>query len=208
MCGRYTHQYTWREIHDFLDFRWDAALEDPEPSFNVAPTQTAPVMRHDGAAMLRWGLVPSWAKDEKIGARCINARAETLQEKPAFRAAFQQRRCIVPASGFYEWAKVDSGKVPNYVYARDGTPLLLAGLWEARGDLETFAIVTCAANPFMRRLHDRMPVILSPESALHWLDQPVPELLVPSSLDLASHEVSRSVNSPRNNDASLIEAVR
>ncbi len=208
MCGRFTHRYTWEELHDLLDLRWDGALADPKPSCNVAPTQAAPILRTEGAAMLRWGLVPSWAKDERIGSRMINARAETVAEKPAFRAAFKRRRCIVPVSGFYEWTATADGKQPHYIYSADGGLLLLSALWEQRDELESFTILTCAANGFMESIHDRMPVILSSEGAEHWLDAPDPTLLIPAAAGvLASHPVSKRVNNVRNDDPSLVEPI-
>ncbi len=126
-------------------------------------------------AMLRWGLIPSWAKDEKIGARMINARSETAAEKPSFRSAVKSRRCLVPASGFYEWVKGPDGKQPHFIHFADARTFAFAGLWERwskgeNGPLETFTILTTTPNDLISDLHDRMPVILPPETYVDWLE--------------------------------------
>ncbi|HYD00193.1 MAG TPA: SOS response-associated peptidase [Phycisphaerales bacterium] len=246
MCGRYTHKFTWKELHDLLaQGVWpqrlaqvtDAALF--EARFNIAPTQSAPIVRaavHGGkvtgleVAPLRWGLAPHWSKDSKRGP--INARAETVATNAVFRAAFAARRCIVPVSGFYEWKRtqspplipgaepVEGPKQPHYITRADGRPLLLAGLWERwgkdgddEGCVETFAIVTTTANEFMSQVHDRMPVVLEPESAPRWLDphaEPaaLQGLLLPAPDGiLQMHPVSPRVNSPRNQGEELILSI-
>jgi putative SOS response-associated peptidase YedK len=214
MCGRYALYGPIKRTpeHD----RWFEELDAFAAHYNIAPTQTAPVARlADGRpalAALRWGLIPFWAKDPAIGNRLINARAETVAEKPAFRAAYRARRCLVPASGFYEWKKAPGGKQPYYVTSRDGSVLAFAGLWEqwqpADGEpIYSFTIITTDANPVMQRLHDRMPVILAPREYDEWLMAKDPRGLLrpcPSEM-LKAYAVGTAVNSPRNDDPKLIE---
>ncbi|MEQ8770452.1 MAG: SOS response-associated peptidase [Phycisphaerales bacterium] len=219
MCGRFTRSYSWQEVHDFLDLKFPEELEIPA-SYNVAPTQVSPVARNGERgrelAWCRWGLVPSWAKDPSVGSRMINARAETAAEKPAFRAAMKRRRCVVPASGFYEWQKDAGGKKrPHYIARADGAVLLFAGLWEewdhGDGPLQTFTVLTTAPNELMATLHDRMPVVLEREEVGAWLDPRAEVASVRPMLDsaadgvLVAHEVSARVNSVRADDARLIE---
>ncbi|TVQ55544.1 MAG: SOS response-associated peptidase, partial [Phycisphaerales bacterium] len=184
MCGRYSLTTSAEALAQL--FR--AAINfELRRRYNIAPTQVAPVARAlDGDRQrevvgMQWGLVPSWAKDPSIGSRMINARSETAAEKPSFRSAFKRRRCLVPASGFYEWKKLDPGKKssakqPFYIYRADEQPLVMAGLWESWNDpesekpLETYSILTTEANEQLRDLHDRMPVILEPEQFDAWLD--------------------------------------
>ena len=179
--------------------------------FNIAPTQEAPVIRtaKDGGrevALLRWGLVPFWAKDLAVGNRMINARAEGVEAKPAFRAAIQQRRCLVPATGFYEWRGDPGRKQPYAVTLRDRPMFVFAGLWErwkpAEGEpVDTFTIVTTDANETVARIHDRMPVILTPEGEDTWLAADPDEarsLLTPYEGPVALRAVSRVVSNPRN----------
>ncbi len=197
--------------------------EDPEPRYNIAPTQDAPVVRAtpDGREFvpLRWGLVPFWAKDPKIGNRMINARGETVASKPAFRQAFRKRRCLVLADGFYEWQRIPGGKQPWFIAQADREPFAMAGLWESwrsgedADPLETCTIITTDANEMMRPLHDRMPVILDAANAAAWLDlaagpEALQALLVPAP-DGVLHAVpvSRRVNSPANDGPELIEPV-
>jgi putative SOS response-associated peptidase YedK len=189
--------------------------------YNIAPTQAAAVVRSSGNArrldLLRWGLVPSWAKDISAGSRMINARSESLPDKPAFRNAVRFRRCIVPASGFYEWKPEGSHKIPYYISLSDGAPMGFAGIWEVwktpEGSfLETFAILTTSANPLIAPIHDRMPVILHPDTYGLWLDRDVSNpkqlqpLYPPYPTDLLTlHPVSTLVNSPRNDHPACIE---
>jgi len=218
MCGRFTLHFPIEllaEIFNLSDF------PSLVPRYNIAPTQTAAVVRSSEKAcrldLLRWGLVPSWAKDISVGSRMINARSESLSDKPAFRNAVKSRRCIVPASGFYEWKPEGSHKIPYYIRLSDGAPMGLAGIWEAwktpEGSfLETFTILTTSANPLIASIHDRMPVILHPGSYGLWLDKDVknPEqlqsLYPPYPADLLTlYPVSTLVNSPRNDDPACIE---
>jgi putative SOS response-associated peptidase YedK len=231
MCGRYAF-FTPIEAVTRLFGVSEVHAHDIAPRYNVAPTQEVPIVRlspfapeeADAApprelALARWGLVPFWAKDPKIGNRMINARGETVAAKPAFRAAFRKRRCLVPADGFFEWQKTDSGKQPWYIHAAGGEPLALAGLWElwdppeGGTPLASCAIITTGANEFMRSLHDRMPVVLDARGRDAWLDPAAPpddlqSLLAPAPEDLLeAWPVSRRVNSPFNEDPSLVEPV-
>ena len=219
MCGRY-------ELHSHpaaiaLAFGLDFPPEI-HPRYNIAPMQDVPVIRmnHSGGrelAQLRWGLVPRWAKDRSIGARLINARAETLAEKHAFRDALQRRRCLLPADGFYEWqAGPDGTKQPMHIGMASGAPFAFAGLYDRwlapEGDpLDTCTIVTTRANPRLAAMHDRMPVIIAPESYERWLDvatADVDDLLEPFPAEaMAWYPVSTRVNSVRNEDPELIERV-
>jgi putative SOS response-associated peptidase YedK len=222
MCGRYAQYSPADAIADL--FGATLEIEGGAPRYNAAPMQWLPVIRRRPSGervlqTLRWGLLPSWAKDETIAARLINARAETLAEKPAFRAAYRARRCIVPADGFYEWAKRPDGKQPYFIHARDGAMLAFAGLWErwTRPEdeevIDSFTIVTTEANPGLQPLHDRMPVILAPEVAEVWLDRAtdlarLSELLAPCPEQrLAIYPVSRAVGNVRNEGPELIAAV-
>lgn len=219
MCGRYLLRTPAEILAQLFGIDEVAPLE---PRFNAAPTQTMPVVRVGADSRrhldrLRWGLVPSWSKDASGAARMINARGETVAEKPAFRSAFRRRRCLVPADGFYEWKKVGSAKQPVLIRARSGGPLVLAGLWEswapATGEpWETFTIVTTEANRVLREVHDRMPVVLAPEDFSLWLDPEVrePEALVPLLVPAPSERfewvpVSRRVNNVRNDDPGCAE---
>ncbi len=226
MCGRYNVKTTGQELAEAFEIDDDAVLETWRPRYNVAPTQRAPIVRvgADGrrqVALLRWGLVPSWAKDVKIGATLINARSETIAEKPAFRAALRRRRCLVPATGFYEWRPnaEGKGKQPLNILRKDGAPFAMAGLFEAwrspdGASLETFTILTTAPNAVVAAIHDRMPVILAPEHAALWLDPEIQStellsgLFVPAPADdWTSYLVSSRVGTVSNDDAELLEPI-
>lgn len=216
MCGRYSIT-TAPEAMQRL-FKFMNAIPNLRPNYNAAPTQTLPVVRLDQKgerelAQLKWGLIPMWAKDSKIAYSTINARAETVHEKPAFRTAFRKRRCLVPADGFYEWQPGEK-KQPYRITMKDGEPFAMAGLWERwdKGEepLETFTIIVTAGNSLMKPIHDRMPVILPPETWDHWLtaaDTAIPMALLQSypASKMAAYKVSTRVNSPKNNDAEVIE---
>lgn len=173
MCGRFTHRLTWRELVALYPLTGDPPLE-LKPRHNVAPSQKVPVIRErDGKrelALLRWELIPSWAKDPAIAYRTINARAEIVASAPTFRAAFKTRRCLIPASGFLEWKQ----EGPRKICHKDGTPLSLAGRWErwkhGPEPVETFTIITTEPNELLASLHNRMPVILAPEDFDAWLE--------------------------------------
>jgi putative SOS response-associated peptidase YedK len=218
MCGRYTLYHTNEEVAD----RFGAAAGEEEftPRYNIAPSQrVATIRQDDGRRVVRckWGLIPFWAKDPKIGNNLINAKAETLAEKPSFKHALAKRRCLIPADGFYEWKK--QGKAPSqpiYVRRRDGGLFAFAGLWEEwktpEGErLPTCTIVTTEPNVLLARFHHRMAVILPREAEAAWLDPALPvadavQLLQPfPDGELEAFEVSRAVNSPSRDDASCIE---
>lgn len=217
MCGRFTRSADLQTLE--IRFGFSAPATELSPRFNVAPMQYAPVVvLEDGERrlkLMRWGLLPSWAKDETLAGRLINARAETLADKPSFRQALKSRRCLVLADGFYEWAKSGAGKLPHYFHLRGGQPFAFAGLWERwttpDGEtLLTFTIITTAPNELVKSVHDRMPVILRREDEQAWLDpttsaDALARLLVPHPADLmASHPVSRLVNSPQNDSPECI----
>jgi putative SOS response-associated peptidase YedK len=212
MCGRFLTTSTPDELS--AEFGLFEVPAEYQPRYNIAPTQAAPalVLRDGNPVMgfIRWGLVPHWAKDPSIGSRMINARAETVQTKPAFRAAFRRRRCLIVANGFYEWHNdADGVKTPMAILPRDRRPITFAGLWErwhpAGGEpITTCTIITTAANDSLRWLHERMPVILPPEERLTWLD-PASDLdqlqhllRTREAAPLESYAVSTLVNSPRN----------
>ena len=220
MCGRYALTTSPEILRALLYLRW--LKYDVVSRYNIAPTQTAPVARLDEnqdreLVGMRWSLVPSWAKDISIGARMINARSETAATKPSFRAAMKKRRCVVPASGFYEWKKLDSrGKQPYYISRADDQPLLMAGLWERWTDpdkpdtpLETFTVLTTDANDEVGELHDRMPVILEPEDVGQWFEGKDVGGLLRSAASgvLGMYPVSTKVNSPKNDDPSLLNPI-
>jgi putative SOS response-associated peptidase YedK len=224
LCGRYTLSVPLSNLVDSFD------VEPPDfdypPRFNIAPTQDAPIIAQDQKGrrmgLLRWGLVPSWAKDLSIGNKMINARAETVSEKPAFRQAFRRRRCLVPADGFFEWKKVGGGsgkgsKVPHWIHLASGDPFVMAGLWEKwtppeAAPVYTFTVLTTDAARVIRDIHPRMPVILPLGAAQEWLDpeasaETLLPLLRPFDEGVVAHPVSTLVNSPRNDLPECIEVV-
>jgi len=223
MCGRFSLSVTPESLARQFGL---GELVDVAPRFNIAPTQAALVVRQavaasDGiegrvAEAMLWGLVPSWSKDPRMGARMINARAETAAEKPSFRSALKRRRCLVPADGFYEWRTEGGHKQPYRITMADGQPFGMAGLWEVwhgpDGDaLCSFTILTTAANALIGPLHDRMPVIIDPGAYGVWLDPemqeavPLDPLMVPYPSDrMALYPVSTRVNSPANDDAACV----
>lgn len=225
MCGRFVAATDPDGLARFLVVD-ERKAPDLAPNYNAAPTQEIhAVAEHDGRRHLvafRWGLVPSWAKDAKVGSRLINARSETVGTKPAFRSSVRKRRCLIPADGFYEWQRLDGAKVPHFIHRADGAPLVFAGLWSVWQDpedpdaepLRTCTILTTEANSMMRRLHDRMPAVLEPAGWDRWLDRDiqdadaVTDLLVPADPALLdAYAVSTEVNSTRNNHEGLLAPV-
>lgn len=217
MCGRFAF-YSPSEATAAL-FGVDGALQ-VEPQFNIAPTQHVAAVRNDAdlkreLVMLRWGLIPSWAKDPKIGNRMINARAETVAEKPSYRSAFKHRRCVVLADGFYEWHRQGDVKTPHFISLQSGEPFAMAGLWESWTDresgesLQTTTLLTTAANDFMQPLHHRMPLILQAEAASIWLagEQDSIQAVTDLTPNLRAWPVNKTVNNARNQGESLIEPV-
>ncbi len=216
MCGRYALG-PYHPARD-IEREYFASLDEFPGRYNVAPTQEMPIVRmHEGKPELvsaRWGLIPSWANDMKVGFSTINARAETVATKPAFRDAYKWRRCLVAATGYYEWQKRPDGKQPYYFTSRDGSLLVFAGLWESwkpkEGDpVLSYTIIVCEPNPLASAVHDRMPVIIPDKDWRRWLVEPdVRHLLKPCPEDtLESYPVSRAVNSSRNESPQLIEPV-
>jgi putative SOS response-associated peptidase YedK len=219
MCGRFTQQRPTSEIASI--FEAEDLADDPGGRYNIAPTNEATVVvqREDRRAVVqyRWGLVPSWAADPKAGSRAFNARAETLATSPLFRDPFRKRRCLVPVDGFYEWRREGSTRRPVWIHDPSGRPLALAGLWTGRQDPETgewrrtFTIITTRPSDFMAAIHDRMPVVITPDAWARWLD-PAPAdpgelraLLEPrEDIALDAHSVSLLVNNVRNDGPTLI----
>lgn len=217
MCGRYSITSPLDAINNL--FQTDSGI-NLAPSYNVAPTHEVPTVRADGdkrtLTKARWGLIPSWAKEASIGSRMINARAETVSEKPAFRSAFQNRRCILPANGFYEWTRAgDDTKQPWLIGLANQALFGFAGLWESWDDpagatVESCSILTTDAAADITQIHHRMPVILDPSEFECWLGAPANDaraLLRPHPGPFAFHTVSKRVNSVANDDASLVEEV-
>lgn len=220
MCGRYfLHSGADALTRTFGQLRIDVELA---PRYNIAPTQPIPVIREDAQGvrhltLLRWGLVPSWSKGPDSRFSMINARVETVAEKPAYRAALRYRRCIIPADGFYEWQARAAGKLPHVLRRQDSVPLALAGIWEHwqspdGSELESAAILVGPADEQVAGIHDRMPVILGPGQYAAWLDrhQQHPEavmdlLLAMDPPRLQIYPVSRAVNSPTHDSPQLIE---
>jgi len=215
MCGRYsitTNPEAMRRL-----FKFKNATPNLQPIYNAAPTQILPVVRlgQEGErelVTLKWGLIPSWAKDAKLGFSTINARAETVHQKPAFRTAFRKRRCLVPADGFYEWQPGEK-KQPYRITMADGEPFAMAGLWERWEEIESFTIIVTAGNSLMKPIHDRMPVILPGEIWDHWLtatDTAIPMALLQSypAAKMTAYKVSPRVGNPKNNDAEIIEPLK
>lgn len=219
MCGRFSLWLSLTDLVDaFPDFIFPAEMP---PRYNIAPTQDVAVVPNNGqnqVEFFRWGLVPFWAKDPSIGNRMINARAETVAEKPAFRAAYRRRRCLILADGFYEWRTEPGSRVktPMYVRLASGKPFAFAGLWERwRPDdtpLLTCTIITTRPNTLLAPIHNRMPVILPPEAHARWLDPAeqrsgaLDDLLKPYPAEqMVAYAVSRLVNSPANDVPACIE---
>ena len=214
MCGRFAF-YSPSEATAAL-FGVSASIT-VEPRFNIAPSQYIAGIRETGdagreLAMFRWGLVPFWAKNPAIGNRMINARAETVAEKPSFRAAYRHRRCLVLADGFYEWKKEGAGKVPYFISLANGEPFAFAGLWETWQSKDTEEIIqsttliTTAANEFISTVHHRMPVILQPDTADRWLagDDDLLSDVAGNSPNFQAWPVDKRVNNARNEGEELI----
>jgi putative SOS response-associated peptidase YedK len=210
MCGRFGQTATPAELAAAFDAQWRCP-EPALPRFNISPTQHVPVLLLEEGRrvldMFRWGLIPGWAKDASIGQKMINARAETVAEKPAYRAALARRRCLIPAAGFYEWKKVGKVKVPHWIHPAGGAPLAFAGLWEVwrpkdAEPVQSFTILTTTPSADVAGLHDRMPVILDGAGREAWLSagtsvDDLTALLRPAPDGfLRAHPVSTAVNRP------------
>ena len=216
MCGRFVLHTPPPALAEYFDID---AIPDLAASYNIAPSQPVAAVRvleqHREMAMLRWGLLPSWAKAAKTNYSMINARAETVAEKPAYRAAFRQRRCLIPADGFYEWRQTPDGKQPYYICMRQDGVFALAGLWERwigpDEKIDSCTIIVTQANDTIRPVHERMPVIIRPADFDQWLDpewrdaDAMKVLLQPWPADeMVAYPVNKAVNSPANNDAQCI----
>jgi len=210
MCGRFVLTSTTDQIQQSFGV---SDIPHVGARYNIAPTQDILVIRQNGggsryAGMLRWGLIPHWAKDPAIGNKMINARSETAHEKPSFRNPIRYHRCLIPASGFVEWSQENGSKQPWYIYRKDGAPLAFAGIWDswkgAEGTIESCSILTTSANSLIAKIHDRMPVILSASEYDQWLDRQITEkkqleaLYAPFPSDLLEAiPISKNINNPR-----------
>lgn len=216
MCGR----YTLTKMRDLAN-RYDAYADNDfnlEPNYNVSPSFVMPVITKNSPKriqFIKWGLIPSWAKDPSIGNKLINARAESILEKPSFKNSFKNKRCLVPATGFYEWKKDENTKIPYYFKPKDDSIFSFAGLYDVWVDAEgkdilSYTIITTEPNEMMKPIHNRMPVILRIEDEDKWLDLnskylELIDLLKPSESEtLEKYQVSSEVNNPRNNSENLI----
>ncbi|MEO1584070.1 MAG: SOS response-associated peptidase [Planctomycetota bacterium] len=236
MCGRYTIALTWQQLWTLSQPFWQP-LPEIVPRYNVAPKSEVPILRmieagdgdgdesdiRPGGSFARWWLIPRWARTPDSSYSMFNARSEDAHTKPAFKASMHDRRCVIPASGFYEWKAFDSegaapAKRPHYIYRADGAPLYFAGLWERWGDealgqIETCTVLTTTPNAEMRLLHDRMPCVLEPEEIERWIDpgcrvdEARPLLRPAADGVLTSHPVAKRVGSVRNDGPDLIEPV-
>ena len=222
MCGRFEIHAALEIIARIFGIEASDVLIEYRPNYNAAPTNDIPFVVKNGKRRLilcRWGFLPAWAKEEKTGFSMINARSETVAEKPAFREAFRKHRCIVPADGFYEWRKAGTTRIPMHIHLRSKEPMGLAGLYSAWSSPEGETICTCTiivtnANKLVAPIHERMPVILHPADYDRWLDPQLQDVLSLQPLlkpyppeELEMHAVSDKVNSPRNNSPDLIEPV-
>ncbi|MFS0574776.1 SOS response-associated peptidase [Sporosarcina sp. 179-K 3D1 HS] len=223
MCGRFTLFAPYYEIIKRFDI--ESAFEESDyiPSYNIAPSNQVAAIINDGQknrlGYLKWGLVPPWAKDEKIGYKMINARAETVAEKPSYRNAFKKRRCILPADSFYEWQRKEGNKIPMRIKLKDDGLFAIAGLWESWKKPDGSMLYTCTAittepNVLVKPIHDRMPVILRKEDEAAWLNPSnqdihfLGNMLKPFDEEqMEAYIVSSDVNSPKNNKESLIAPV-
>lgn len=218
MCGRFTLALPTDDLQ--LALPWLDVPADMPPRYNIAPSQPVAVVPNNNLRQIeffRWGLIPSWAKDHKIGYRMINARAETLAQKPSFRAAYRRRRCLVLADGFYEWQGAKgTAKTPHHIRLESGAPFALAGLWETWHSpdgsvIPSCTIITTQPNTLVAPIHNRMPVILPPEAYEEWLASgertpaELQPLLVPFPAELmVAHPISRLVNNPKNDQPECI----
>lgn len=226
MCGRYGISVTREELKDYLNEHYNIEVLDENivlPRYNIAPGQNAISLINDGTrfrvGLLKWGFVPEWANDESVGYKMINARKETISSKPAFKKSFLQRRCVIIADGFFEWYRTTSTKTPYYFYLKNRNIFGFAGLWtmyerEDKTKVYTCTIITTTANSLMKDIHDRMPVILTEESAKKWLDPDLRDIQALEALlteydsnEMELHQVSSRVNKASNDDPEIIMPV-
>lgn len=223
MCGRFTLFSNYENIIERFHVESAFDVDEYQYSYNIAPSQTVVSVINDGTknrmGYLKWGLIPFWAKDEKIGYKMINARAESLADKPSFRNAYKNRRCLIVADSFYEWRREGNQKTPMRIKLKSGEPFGFAGIWEKwkspeGNEIFSCSIITTVANETMSSIHDRMPVILRPEDEQEWLNPDnhdaayLNEFLKPyDSSAMEAFEVSSEVNSPKNNAPNLIQKI-
>ncbi len=216
MCGRkFSHEeLTWADYRDMLQIIQSPPDTNFQPNYNICPTQKVPVcLTTNGQRVLRkmhWGLVPQWAKDTKFAAKMINARSETLTEKPSFRPLVNKNRCIIMVSGFYEWERIGKHKTPYKVEGGDKAPMMLGGLWTSNDKLEldSYSVITTAAPKGFEHIHHRAPVIIDPEQVASWLDNDwfeAKQIAQPFAGRLSAVEINAAVNSNRNNSLQLLE---
>ena len=222
MCGRFTLTVDPQQLQE--SFPWIAISKDYQRRYNVAPTQQIAIVANNGEQRIEyyvWGLIPFWAKDPNLGLRLINARSETIAEKPAFRSSFQKKRCLILADGFYEWSSSpeSKAKTPMYIRLKSHKPFAFAGLWDIwtspnGNEIRSCTIITTSPNPLMAPIHNRMPVILSPEEYQAWITpgQIQPSTLVPlldpyPADEMEAFPVSRLVNSPNNDSPACISQI-
>ncbi len=220
MCGRFTLALTPEELAEAFDLI--DVPDDAGPRYNIAPTQQVAAITSEApeiAQMLKWGLIPSWAKDPSMGAKLINARAETVASKPSFRSAYERRRCLILADGFYEWKREGTARRPHRIRLGTGAPLTFAGLWEswqspAGPQVRTCTIITTTANELVEEVHTRMPVIVSPDDRGTWLEEDgggreSARLLRPyPAEEMVLEPVGTRVNSVHNDDPSCLVPVQ
>ncbi|NLH32420.1 MAG: SOS response-associated peptidase [Lentimicrobium sp.] len=218
MCGRYSFAPDLKIVNEHYDISVNDG--DLTPNYNCAPSQLLPVITNDksiGFNFFRWGLIPFWAKDISIGNKFINARSETILEKPSFRNAFRQRRCLVPADAFYEWKQEVKEKIPYRIFLKNQNIFSMAGIWEkcklSNGEtIFSFAIITTQPNTLMTKIHNRMPVILDKKGEDLWInntdEKELTNLLKPFPAEqMTAYRISNLVNSPRNNSPKIIEPI-
>ena len=214
MCGRYTFFNNIDSLQHSLNIDViDSNIIDHQASYNISPTQNAPVVFQDNNKRIlknmRWGLIPSWAKDKSFASKLINARAETIADKPSFKNLITTNRCVVLANGYYEWVNINNKKQPYFIYSGENTMISMAGLWTEWKDVISFTIITKQSETSISHLHHRMPLVLPKEKIDSYLDKnnTFDDFIIFDDMKLKYHQVSRLVNSPKNNNASCINPI-
>ena len=214
MCGRYTFFNNIDSLQHSLNIDViDSNIINDQASYNISPTQNAPVVFEENNKRIlknmRWGLIPSWAKDNSFASKLINARSETIADKPSFKNLITTNRCVVLANGYYEWVNVDNKKHPYFIYSEENTMISMAGLWTEWRDVVSFTIITKQSNISISHLHHRMPLILQEEKIDSYLDKrnTFDDFVKFNDMKLKYHQVSNLVNSPKNNNASCINPI-
>ena len=214
MCGRYTFFNNIDSLQHSLNIDViDSNIINHQASYNISPTQNAPVVFEENNKRIlknmRWGLIPSWAKDNSFASKLINARAETIADKPSFKNLITTNRCVVLANGYYEWVNVDNKKHPYFIYSEENTMISMAGLWTEWKDVISFTIITKKSDISISHLHHRMPLILQEEKIDFYLDKKntFDDFIIFDDMKLKYHQVSNLVNSPKNNNASCINPI-